>query len=71
MCTPFPAYGRFLAQYASITKKILEGAAIVQKADSAGPYPPLFMPAWDNYLSKEEIKSLIAYMISLKDWEKD
>ena len=66
---PFSTYGRFLAQYSSITKKILEGAAIVQKADSAGPFPPLFMPAWDHYLTKQEIKSLIAYMISLNNWE--
>ncbi len=68
---PFPTYVRFLAQYGSITKKILEGAAVVQKADTTGPFPPLFMPAWDHYLTNAEINSLIAYMISLNDWEEN
>ena len=68
---PFRTYGRFLAQYGSIRKKILEGAAIVQKADSTGPLPPLFMPAWDNYLTKAQINSLVAYLISLNNWEEN
>lgn len=66
---PFPTYSRFQAQYATITKKILEGAALVQKTDSLGPVPPLSMPAWDNYLTKKEINSILAYLISLNNWE--
>jgi hypothetical protein len=68
---PFPTFSRFTAQYATIKKKILEGAELVQKADSTGPMPPLTMPAWENYLTKEEINALIAYLINLNNWDEN
>lgn len=66
---PFPTYSRFLAQYNSIRKKILEGASVVQKADSLQTFPPLYMPAWKNYLTDKEINSIIIYLINLNKWE--
>jgi hypothetical protein len=66
---PFRNYDRFLAQYTSIYNKILNGAPIVLKADSTGPLPPLFMPSWEQNLSKEEIRSIISYLISKNKWE--
>lgn len=68
---PFPTFSRFSAQYATITKKIREGAELVQKADSTGPMPPLTMPAWENYLTNEEINSIIAYLINLNNWDEN
>lgn len=68
---PFDKYERFLAQYQSITKKIIDGAEKLQKKDSLGLNPPLFMPSWENSLSQEEINSLIAYLITLNNWEDD
>ena len=66
---PFPTYSRFLAQYNSINRKILDGANILQKADSTGPVPPLCMPSWEYYLSREEINAILAYLISQNKWE--
>jgi len=66
---PFRTYDRFLAQYNSIYNKILNGAPIVLKADSTGPKPPLFMPSWEQNLTKEEIRSIISYLISKNNWE--
>jgi hypothetical protein len=68
---PFRNYDRFLAQYNSIFNKILNGAPIVLKADSTGPKPPLFMPSWENNLTKKEIRSIVSYLISKNNWEED
>jgi mono/diheme cytochrome c family protein len=37
--------------------------------DAAGITPPLQMPPWDDRLSDEDIRALIAYLIELYDWE--
>lgn len=68
---PFRMYNRFLAQYQSITKKITDGASVLQKRDSSSYEPPLFMPSWENNLSGKEINSIIAYLISINNWEED
>lgn len=67
----FSTFNRFLAQYNTVTKKILEGASVVQKENKAGPYPPLTMPAWENYLTNEEINAIIAYLITQNKWEEE
>ncbi len=66
---PFRTYSRFLAQFNSINQKILNGANVVQKADPLGPVPPLCMPSWEYYLSKEEINAILAYLINQNKWE--
>lgn len=68
---PFPTYSRFASQYNSITRKILDGASVVQRADSTGPMPPLYMPSWEDYLTKDEINAIIAYLISLNNWDEE
>jgi len=66
---PFENYLRFLAQYNSIKTKIKHGAYDLQKADSAGISPPLFMPAWAQHLTDNEIDAIIAYLIKQNRWE--
>ena len=66
---PFRQYNRFLAQYGSIINKINDGAHELQKADTAGPQPPLFMPAWEYQLSNEEMNAIVAYLINQAPWE--
>ena len=66
---PFPTYDRFFSQYNAINKKIIDGANYIQKADSSKPAPPLYMPAWKNFLSHEDINSIMCYLISLNNWE--
>lgn len=66
---PVDGYYRFLAQYNSIRKKIINGAPLLQMSDPGGPIPPLHMPAWENELSSEDIDAILAYLISQYPWE--
>ncbi|MBM2814776.1 MAG: Cytochrome c oxidase polypeptide [Ignavibacteria bacterium] len=68
---PFPSFSRFYAQYNSITQKILNGAPVVQKADSKSFTPPLLMPSWEYHLTRRDINSIIAYFISIYNWDND
>ncbi|MCX6153442.1 MAG: c-type cytochrome [Candidatus Kapabacteria bacterium] len=68
---PFASYCRFYAQYNSISTKIKDGAPIVLKADSLSFNPPLTMPSWSANLSKRDINSIIAYFISIYNWDND
>ncbi len=51
------------AQYESVLKTIREGSPPL-KADPNGPAPPLFMPAWKEKLSDEQINSIVAFLLS-------
>lgn len=66
---PFRRYNRFLAQYKSIMSKITDGASDLQKKDKNGPIPPLYMPSWKDQLAKEDINSILAYLIDQNDWD--
>ncbi|MFQ5650008.1 MAG: c-type cytochrome [bacterium] len=66
---PVWGYSRFLAQYHSIRKKILNGAPSLQKLDPDGPTPPLHMPAWEEELSSEDIDAILAYLINQYPWQ--
>jgi len=41
------------------------------RADLDGPEPPLQMPAWKNRLSQSDIKSILAYLVTLQPWEEE
>lgn len=41
------------------------------RADVDGPSPPLQMPAWKYRLTDPEIRSILAYLISLNPWDED
>ncbi|MBI3333057.1 MAG: c-type cytochrome [Candidatus Omnitrophica bacterium] len=36
------------------------------RSDPSGPAPPLWMPAWEQKISEEELDALVEYLISLK-----
>lgn len=46
--------------------KILKGVPVAAKADSKGPTPPLYMPAWKGHLSADELDAVVAYLMSFK-----
>lgn len=66
---PIDNYGRFLAQYQSILSKIMVGADTLQTIQPGSPQPPLVMPAWQHRITQEEVNAVMAYMISLNDWD--
>ncbi|MFQ5604667.1 MAG: c-type cytochrome [bacterium] len=66
---PIDSYSRFLAQYNSICNKIINGSPTLQKLNPDGPKPPLYMPAWEEQLSREDINAILAYLISLYPWD--
>ncbi len=55
-----------------LIKKIQEGVAVVEKKSPSGPQPPLYMPAFKDLISYEEMNLLIDYLFSLApagdDW---
>ncbi len=57
-----------LAQYQSVLKTI-EGGSPPLKADPKGPEPPLFMPSWKENLNREQIHSIVAFLISEQKFE--
>lgn len=46
---------------------IRNGRQPVPRANAARPFPPLYMPAWKDRLSEEELDALVAYLFSLSD----
>lgn len=45
--------------------KILDGQALVGRADPKGPRPPFRMPGWKGYLTPQEADDLVQYLMSL------
>ena len=66
---PIDNYNRFLAQHESILNKINDGGPDLQQINPDGPQPPLFMPAWDEHLSKQDVNAILAYLINQYNWE--
>jgi plastocyanin len=65
---PIENFPRFQGQYTSMRMKLVNGAPHVQKADSAGPVPPLVMPSWEAKLTPRDQDAVLAYLISIFDW---
>jgi mono/diheme cytochrome c family protein len=51
---------------AELTAKIKRGVPSPVKADPKGPDPLVFMPAWGDILSDDEIDSVASYLLTLK-----
>lgn len=51
---------------ADLAKKILDGVAVVPKADPNGPAPPLAMPSYKGVIGYQELQDLTEYLFSLK-----
>ena len=51
----------------SLKSLIRTGRQPVPRADPARPRPALYMPAWGDRLSEEDVDALVAYLFSLSD----
>jgi mono/diheme cytochrome c family protein len=66
---PFKAFPRTVMQLQNVRKIINEGSQ-PGRANPTGPPPKLVMPAWGGQLSAREVDSVIAYLVTLEDWER-
>jgi plastocyanin/mono/diheme cytochrome c family protein len=67
---PWPRYAVFQAQYKAVYELIQNGNPAGKK-DPNGIEPPLSMPHWGDVLADGEIREMIAYLLSLHNWEKE
>lgn len=66
--SPFPRFTAFRAQFKSVCHLIGEGRESAA-LDPAAPSPPLVMPRWQERVDERQIHALMAYLITLQDWE--
>jgi hypothetical protein len=52
-------------------KEIVRNGRYTAGADPHGPEPPLQMPAWEYLLEEREIDALLAYFVSLNEWNEE
>ncbi len=67
----FPDTGD-LDQSASLyrdTVELIKKGRTVSKKDPSGPAPPLNMPAWRGRLNDQDIAQIVAYLITLQNWD--
>lgn len=65
--TAFPAVRtRFMN-----AKEIVRHGRYTAGADPHGPEPPLQMPAWEYLLDERDIDALLAYFVSLHEWNEE
>jgi hypothetical protein len=65
-----PLLNLVLTQY-SAAKDLIRDGKLCAKADSVGPEPPLQMLSWEARLSDYDIDAIIAYLITLYEWEEE
>lgn len=58
-----------LAQYESMKNLIRTGKPHEGKIDPSGIDPPLFMPTWVNELSNNDINNILAYLLTLSEYD--
>ncbi|MBI3319417.1 MAG: cytochrome c [Candidatus Omnitrophica bacterium] len=51
----------------SLKDLIRNGRQPVPRLDTSRPRPPLYMPAWKDRVSEEELDDLVEYLFSLYD----
>src|SRR5262249_32397114 len=49
-----------------LSKTILDGVPLVEKADPNGPQPPLTMPAYRGLIGSQELEDLSKYLFALQ-----
>jgi mono/diheme cytochrome c family protein len=65
---PWPRYAVFQAQFQATVQLIRDGNRAGKK-NEAGAEPPLHMPRWAEVVGPEDRRLLVAYFLSLYDWE--
>ena len=48
-----------------LIKLVTTGTAFIGRADGTGPVPPYRMPGWSDRLTEDQIRDIVAYLISL------
>ena len=54
-----------------LRKKLREGVPVVNKEYPKGPTPPLYMPAWKDRMSAEEMDALLDYLLSIAEKQEE
>lgn len=64
-----PNLRRAVATYTTeeLKNKISDGVSFLAKHDPKGPTPPLYMPAWKDKITGQELDDLVAYLLSIKE----
>lgn len=62
------AFPAVVARYEN-AKEIIRKGRYTSKRDPGGPEPPLQMPAWQHLIDERQIDAILAYFVSLYDWE--
>jgi mono/diheme cytochrome c family protein len=65
-----PLFNLVLTQYYA-AKDLIKNGKHCAKADAEGPEPPLQMLSWQALLTDRDIDSIIAYLITLYEWEEE
>ncbi len=65
-----PMFNLVRKQYAAARDLIKDGKHCA-KEDADGPEPPLQMLSWDAVFTERDIDSIIAYLLTLYEWEDD
>jgi plastocyanin len=65
-----PLFNLVLTQYYA-AKKLIQDGAHCAKADANGPEPPLQMPSWGALLTDRDVDAVIAYFITLQQWDEE
>ncbi len=66
-----------IGRYPIVRTRFLNAEEIVRlgrytaKLDPDGPEPPLQMPAWEFLLGERDVDAVLAYFVSLQDWEEE
>jgi mono/diheme cytochrome c family protein len=54
-----------------LRKKLQNGVPVVAKDNPNGPTPPLYMPAWKDRMSREEMDALMDYLFSIAEKQEE
>jgi cytochrome c551/c552 len=54
-----------------LLKKIQYGVPVVNKENEKGPTPPLYMPAWKDRISPDEMEALMDYLFSIAEKQEE
>lgn len=52
-------------------QKVIQNGSVPGKKDPNGPLPPRVMASWKNVFSQQEIRWILAYLISLYEWDEE
>lgn len=54
-----------------LREKLHKGVQVVAKQDPKGPQPPLYMPAWKDRMTEDELEALMDYLFSVAEKQEE